>query len=58
MKPLTWNDWGLIYKAVTHARDTAFLTVGSKNHKAVRGWEELRKRIADHVEAAKQQEVG
>lgn len=42
---LTDRDLALLYRAVLFARDSAFLATGSKSHRTVRTWEELRNKI-------------
>jgi DNA-binding NarL/FixJ family response regulator len=46
---LTSEQLRMTQRALLLARDTAFLTVGDKDHEIVKGWEMLRKVVAYQV---------
>jgi hypothetical protein len=46
---LTSEQLRMTLRALLLARDTAFLTVGDKDHEIVKGWEMLRKVVAYQV---------
>jgi hypothetical protein len=45
------KEWHFIQRAVLHARDTAFLTVGDKDDPRVKEWEAVMATVSEVEEA-------